>query len=50
MSLNMFFRGLLLVAVSVLGEYVGRIYLSLGQEPAVCDKVYSIPLGQQIED
>lgn len=33
MSLNMFFRGLLLVAVSVLGEYVGRIYQSLGNEP-----------------
>lgn len=33
MSANLFFRGLVLLAVSILGEYVGRIYLSLNHEP-----------------
>jgi undecaprenyl-phosphate 4-deoxy-4-formamido-L-arabinose transferase len=32
-SLNVFFRGLALLAISVLGEYVGRIYLSLKSDP-----------------
>ena len=33
MSANMVFRGMVLVAVSILGEYVGRIYLSLSKDP-----------------
>lgn len=42
MSLNMFFRGLLLLAVGVLGEYVGRIYLSINSDPQfVVRNIYS---------
>lgn len=33
MSANLFFRGLLMAAVSVLGEYVGRIYLMVNKDP-----------------
>jgi len=33
MSANMFFRGLLLVAISVMGEYVGRIYMAVSKDP-----------------
>jgi glycosyltransferase involved in cell wall biosynthesis len=33
MSVNLFFRGATLLAVSLLGEYVGRIYLSLNKDP-----------------
>ena len=33
MAANMIFRGLVLVAVSIVGEYVGRIYLSLNKDP-----------------
>lgn len=32
-SLSMFFRGFQLLATGIVGEYVGRIYLRLGQEP-----------------
>lgn len=32
-SVAMFFRGFQLLAVGILGEYVGRIYLKLNQEP-----------------
>lgn len=32
-SVTMFFRGLQLFAIGILGEYVGRIYLRLNQEP-----------------
>ncbi|MBI5640751.1 MAG: glycosyltransferase family 2 protein [Nitrospirae bacterium] len=33
MSANLFFRGFTLIGVSVLGEYVGRIYMSLNRDP-----------------
>lgn len=33
MSANLFFRGVVMTAVSVLGEYVGRIYLLLNRDP-----------------
>ena len=33
MSANLIFRGLIMIAVSVLGEYVGRIYLLLNNDP-----------------
>ncbi|MDA8084647.1 MAG: glycosyltransferase family 2 protein [Nitrospiraceae bacterium] len=33
MSANLMFRGITLVAISVLGEYVGRIYLLLNKNP-----------------
>ncbi len=33
MFANMVFRGLVLLAVSLVGEYVGRIYLSLNKDP-----------------
>lgn len=33
MSANLFFRGLVMAAVSVLGEYVGRIYLMMNGDP-----------------
>ena len=33
MSANLFFRGLVMAAVSVLGEYVGRIYLMVNRDP-----------------
>jgi undecaprenyl-phosphate 4-deoxy-4-formamido-L-arabinose transferase len=32
-SVTMFFRGFQLLATGILGEYVGRIYLKLDQEP-----------------
>lgn len=32
-SVAMFFRGFQLLAIGILGEYVGRIYLKLNQEP-----------------
>ena len=32
-SVTLFFRGFQLLAIGILGEYVGRIYLSLNQEP-----------------
>jgi undecaprenyl-phosphate 4-deoxy-4-formamido-L-arabinose transferase len=32
-SVTMFFRGFQLLAIGILGEYVGRIYLKLNQEP-----------------
>lgn len=33
MSVNMMFRGIELLAISLLGEYIGRIYLSLNKDP-----------------
>ncbi|MDH4162998.1 MAG: glycosyltransferase family 2 protein [Nitrospirota bacterium] len=33
MFANMVFRGMVLLAISLLGEYVGRIYLSLNKDP-----------------
>lgn len=33
LSLNLFFRGLVLVAISVVGEYIGRIYHLLHRNP-----------------
>lgn len=33
MSASIFFRGMLMAAVGILGEYVGRIYLSLNSDP-----------------
>ncbi|MBA4373282.1 MAG: glycosyltransferase [Thermodesulfovibrio sp.] len=33
MSANLFFRGLVLLAISILGEYVGRIYQLLHKDP-----------------
>jgi undecaprenyl-phosphate 4-deoxy-4-formamido-L-arabinose transferase len=32
-SVTMFFRGFQLFATGIVGEYVGRIYLKLNQEP-----------------
>lgn len=45
-AISMFFRGVQLLATGILGEYVGRIYLSLNQEPQyiIREKV----LSQQI--
>jgi len=33
MTANLFFRGLVMLSISILGEYVGRIYLSLNRDP-----------------
>lgn len=44
-SVSMFFRGLQLFATGILGEYVGRIYLKLNQEPQyiIREKLNSSP-------
>lgn len=44
-SVTMFFRGLQLFAIGILGEYVGRIYLKLNQEPQfiIREKLASVP-------
>jgi len=45
-SVTMFFRGLQLFATGILGEYVGRIYLKLNQEPQfiIREKFTAIPV------
>jgi len=44
-SVTMFFRGFQLLATGTVGEYVGRIYLKLNQEPQfiIREKLASIP-------
>ncbi|MBL0225332.1 MAG: glycosyltransferase family 2 protein [Geobacteraceae bacterium] len=46
-SVTMFFRGIQLFAVGILGEYVGRIYLKLNQEPQfiIREKLATVPAG-----
>jgi len=46
-SVTMFFRGLQLFATGILGEYVGRVYLKLNQEPQfiIREKLASIPVN-----
>jgi glycosyltransferase involved in cell wall biosynthesis len=46
-SITMFFRGIQLFAIGILGEYVGRIYLKLNQEPQfiIREKLAAIPAG-----
>lgn len=49
MSANIFFRGLIMVAVNILGEYVGRIYLLMNKDPqfVIREKVSGPTAGMQ---
>lgn len=45
-SVAMFFRGFQLLATGILGEYVGRIYLKLNQEPQfIVRELFNVPPG-----
>jgi glycosyltransferase involved in cell wall biosynthesis len=48
-SVNMFFRGFQLVAISIVGEYVGRIYMKLNREPQfiIREICMAAPAGEQ---
>jgi len=47
-AVTSFFRGFQMLAISVVGEYVGRIYLSLNADPqfVIREKFFSIKRGQ----
>ncbi|MDA8432099.1 MAG: glycosyltransferase family 2 protein [Nitrospiraceae bacterium] len=51
MSANLLFRGFALIALSVLGEYVGRIYLALNKDPqfVIRDRVSARKKTQKVE-
>ena len=42
-AVSMFFRGFQLLSIGILGEYVGRIYLKLNQEPQYIIRENSLP-------
>ncbi len=46
-SVSMFFRGFQLLATGILGEYVGRIYLRLNEEPQYIIRELSDGLGKE---
>lgn len=50
-SSNAFFRGFLLLVISVVGEYVGRIYLAINQDPqfVIREQFSARPLPRVIE-
>lgn len=45
-AISMFFRGFQLLAVGILGEYVGRIYFKLNQEPQYIIRENLLPIRQ----
>lgn len=53
-SVTMFFRGFQLVATSIVGEYVGRIYMKLTSEPQfiireICEATPGVKLARYLE-